>query len=358
VGNAVKFTERGNVEVTLDATSDKSAPPTVRCTVTDSGPGIPGHLLGAIFEPFTKQDDSYTTRHGGAGVGLAVAKRLIESIGGAIGVESEPGTGASFWITLPATQAGIGDEPADDERVAPPAGLTVLTFLPSAAVQSALERLLIPFDNTIVRAETLAEAITMSARGGYSIIVACAPSVDALAAAPGQRTPILALAAADEASPGSADFVVRWPASANVLFSAISSVTGEAGRAVERAEEESEAPIDVKAFLDLEKSLGFKTLVDILQSYLHTAEELATSLAAAADQEDWSRAARLAQDFAGAAGGLGLGALTTAARALAQSARDGADAHTLAIATSGIIAEHGRVRDALRRLYPDLSAVA
>src|SRR5262249_35119192 len=160
---------------------------------------------------------------------------------------------------------------------------------------------LTPFGNSVAYAGTLAEAITVSARGGYSIVIAGAISVDALAAAPGQRTPILAIAAPDEPSPKGADLVVRWPVGANALFSAISSITGEAGQAADAVKEAKvEAAIDAKAFSDLEKSLGFKTLIDILQSYLHTAEELAASLAAASEKEDWSQAARLAQDFAGA----------------------------------------------------------
>jgi len=165
----------------------------------------------------------------------------------------------------------------------------------------------------------------------------------------------LALAAPHEGSPDGANIIVRWPASANTLFSAITSIAGYEGHAAEPVEQvQTESAIDIKAFNDLEKSLGFKTLVDILQSYLQTAEGLATSLGAASEREDWGQAARLAQDFAGAAGGLGLGALTAAARSLAQNARDGAEHHVLAAATSGIIDEHTRVRDALRRLYPEL----
>ncbi len=357
VGNALKFTERGKVEINLDATAGADGAPRVRCAITDSGPGIPGHLLAAIFEPFTKQDDSYTTRHGGAGVGLAVAKRLIESIGGTIGVESEAGLGASFWITVPAAKAAAQDEWASDEQVQPPSGLMILAFVSTEEARSALDRLLTPFGNSVVHAETLAQAVTMSARGGYSVVIAAAASVAALAATPGQHTPILALVAADEASPDGADATLRWPSAASGLFAAVSNLTGDTDRPADHAEAEKvEAAIDAKAFSDLEKSLGIKTLIDILQSYLVTAESLAQSLTAASEKEEWSQAARLAQDFAGAAGGLGLSALTTAARALAQSARDGANTNVLAIGTNSIIAEHTRVREALRRLYPDLAA--
>ena len=83
---------------------------------------------------------------------------------------------------------------------------------------------------------------------------------------------------------------------------------------------------------------------------------MATSLSAASDKEDWGQAGRLAQDFAGAAGGLGLTALTAAARLLAQGARDGANDQILSTATDDVLSEHRRVREALRRLYPDLSA--
>jgi signal transduction histidine kinase len=354
VGNAIKFTERGGIDITLDTTSDERGAAKVRCTIADTGPGIPGHLLPAIFEPFTKQDDSYASRHGSSGVGLAVAKQLVESAGGTMGVESEPGSGTSFWLTLPAMKAGPFGESASDGGVTPPTNLAILAFLPDEAMRSAVDRLLTPFGNSVVHSATLAQAVTMSARGGYSIVIAAAASVDALAAAPGQRTPILALAAAGQDHPHSADIVMRWPASAGTFFSAVSSITEDAAHTVDDAE--AEAALDAKAFADLEKSLGFKTLIDILQSYLHAAEELAAALAAASEKEDWNHASRLAQDFAGAAGGLGLSALTTAARSLAQSARDGADGYVLAMGTSGIIAEHARVRAALHRLYPDLSA--
>ena len=297
----------------------------MRLAVTDTGPGIPNHLLMTIFEPFTKEDDSYATRHAGAGVGLAVAKRLVESIGGTIGVESEPGMGAKLWIAVPAVTASSTQESIDEEHVTPPSGLSLLAYLPDETMRSTVERLLAPFGNSVSSANTLAQAVTMSARGGYALIVAAAANVDAFAAAPGQRTPILALATAEERHPDGADAVLRWPAGPNALFSAIISVTGEGPKHADGAKDEQfNAAIDAKAISDLEKSLGFKTLIDILQSYMHTADELAASLSATSDKEDWSQAGRLAQDFAGAAGGLGLSALTTAARLLAQGARDGA----------------------------------
>jgi signal transduction histidine kinase len=357
VGNAIKFTERGNIEIVLDAVPDESGNQFVRFAVTDTGPGIPNHLLATIFEPFAKEDDSYTTRHVGAGVGLAVAKCLVESIGGTIGVESEPGMGAKFWISVPAIRTSPVEENANDEHVTPPSGLSLLTYLPDESMRIEIGSMLQPFGNSVTNASSLSDAVTMSTRGGFALIVATASSVDAFAAAPGQRTPILALATPEERHPDGADVILRWPARSNALFVAIVSVTGDGPKQAENIKEERFEPaIDAKAISDLEKSLGFKTLIDILQSYMHTADELAASLSATADKEDWSQTGRLAQDFAGAAGGLGLSALTAASRLLAQAARDGAGDTTLSSASDGVLTEHSRVREALFRLYPDLAA--
>ena len=110
----------------------------------------------------------------------------------------------------------------------------------------------------------------------------------------------------------------------------------------------------MRAIGELEKSLGLKTLLDILQSYMQTAESLAKSVTAASDRGDWAQVARLAQDFAGMAGGLGLTGMTVAARTLAQGTRDGAGNEILAKAARDVLDEHRRVADGLRKLYPDL----
>jgi HPt (histidine-containing phosphotransfer) domain-containing protein len=246
---------------------------------------------------------------------------------------------------------------ANDEHVTPPSGLSLLTYLPDESMRIEIGSMLQPFGNSVTNASSLSDAVTMSTRGGFALIVATASSVDAFAAAPGQRTPILALATPEERHPDGADVILRWPARSNALFVAIVSVTGDGPKQAENIKEERFEPaIDAKAISDLEKSLGFKTLIDILQSYMHTADELAASLSATADKEDWSQTGRLAQDFAGAAGGLGLSALTAASRLLAQAARDGAGDTTLSSASDGVLTEHSRVREALFRLYPDLAA--
>ena len=101
--------------------------------------------------------------------------------------------------------------------------------------------------------------------------------------------------------------------------------------------------------------MGVKTLVEILQCYIVTAEQLTDGLAQACADEKWDEAGRLAQDIVGAAGGLGLVAITQAARNFARIAREGQNRHDLRNAAQVVVGEHVRARQALIHLYPDVA---
>ncbi len=131
VGNAIKFTEKGGVKVVVDAinapspASPPGLPPSnsrqhrfVRIQIIDSGIGIPADKHPLLFQKFSQVDSSFARRHGGTGLGLAISRELIERMGGAIGVESKPGDGSTFWITLPTA------EPAADRPIDAPASVT------------------------------------------------------------------------------------------------------------------------------------------------------------------------------------------------------------------------------------------
>jgi PAS domain S-box-containing protein len=101
IGNAVKFTDRGGVQVNLSAGASAEAPCLLRFEVHDSGRGFDPALAARLFEPFT-QDGGPATGQEGTGLGLSICRSLVELFGGAIGGDATPGGGASFWFTLPA----------------------------------------------------------------------------------------------------------------------------------------------------------------------------------------------------------------------------------------------------------------
>ncbi len=121
VGNAIKFTSEGYVRINVKAYR-KGEEDWLEIFISDTGTGIPGHKLDSVFEPFTQVDDSTRRQHGGAGLGLAIAKNLVEGLGGTIGVESIINEGTSFYFSLPVE---VTAEPKASGRV--PSGKIPIT---------------------------------------------------------------------------------------------------------------------------------------------------------------------------------------------------------------------------------------
>jgi PAS domain S-box-containing protein len=129
--NAVKFTHKGQVVISVDAPAGGA--PGVRISVTDTGIGIASEQLASLFHKFTQADPSTTRRYGGTGLGLSISKSLAELMGGSISAQSRVGSGSTFTVTLPL--------PFSDEVVEPPAVPSVLKGL----------RVLIVDDNRVNR---------------------------------------------------------------------------------------------------------------------------------------------------------------------------------------------------------------
>jgi signal transduction histidine kinase/DNA-binding response OmpR family regulator len=112
IGNAIKFTARGEVTLEVDAQVTGNDQARFRFAVRDTGPGISAEQQSVIFEAFMQGDGSITRRFGGTGLGLAISARLVEMMGGRIGLESELGAGACFSFALTLPCEGAADGPA------------------------------------------------------------------------------------------------------------------------------------------------------------------------------------------------------------------------------------------------------
>ena len=160
IGNAIKFTERGGIVVSVERLSADS-PVGLRFSVRDTGIGLTSDQTGKLFRAFSQADSSTSRKFGGTGLGLSISKRLVESMGGAIGVESTPGEGSQFFFTAQfRAQATSG-------LVAPPPAL--------AAVSLAGARVLVVDDNEVNRviAQELLEAagaFIETVRGGRQAV--------------------------------------------------------------------------------------------------------------------------------------------------------------------------------------------
>jgi HPt (histidine-containing phosphotransfer) domain-containing protein len=171
--------------------------------------------------------------------------------------------------------------------------------------------------------------------------------------------PVLALLSRGERVPATASEILRWPAKPREFYAVLAALDERNKKEAEpnaAAEANTLAPIDADAFAALEKSVGLKPLLEILHSYIENAELLCNGLAEACAEEKWEDAGRLAQDIAGAAGGLGLIAVTAAARGFTQKSRSGEDRHELCSAAQMVVGEQMRAKQALSNLYPDLVA--
>src|SRR5581483_9828995 len=159
LSNAIKFTDRGSVRVDLSATPRADGRVQVQFAVRDTGSGIPADKLPEIFEKFTQADGSISRKYGGTGLGLAITRRLVEMQGGEVRVESEPGKGSTFTVSLTAEAAPV---PAVSGLPAKGAAMMQSQMPPNGA------RLLLVEDNLVNQKVVLA----ILRKKGYYIEVA------------------------------------------------------------------------------------------------------------------------------------------------------------------------------------------
>jgi signal transduction histidine kinase/HPt (histidine-containing phosphotransfer) domain-containing protein/ActR/RegA family two-component response regulator len=205
LGNAIKFTETGFVRIELTCRGRTNDVVQLRFEVHDSGIGIPEDVQPLLFREFTQVDQSATRRFGGTGLGLAISRRIVEAMGGEIGVESAPGRGSCFWFTLALPLAERAPRREAEPALAPLRPLRILVAEDHPLNQQVAVGLLSQQGHVVEIAADGREAVEAVRRGHYDVVLMDVhmPVLDGLAAAreirrfEGERgrIPIIALSA-------------------------------------------------------------------------------------------------------------------------------------------------------------------
>jgi signal transduction histidine kinase/ligand-binding sensor domain-containing protein/CheY-like chemotaxis protein len=178
IGNAIKFTERGGIDVEMAMTKtapDEGGAVELRISVRDSGIGIPDEKQKLIFEPFRQADGSTSRRYGGTGLGLAICARLVEMMGGRIWLESRAGAGSTFWFTAKLQQPRHTQASSTRDAVEPAAHparpLRVLVAEDNPVNQKLAVRLLQNAGHTVVCARDGQEAVETITKERFDIVL-------------------------------------------------------------------------------------------------------------------------------------------------------------------------------------------
>ena len=180
VGNAIKFTEQGAVRLCVRRLGDAAEAVQFRFDIHDTGIGIDADALSHLFRSFEQVDSSMTRKYGGTGLGLAISKRLVQMMGGEIGVESAPGHGSTFWFVITLAKQAPAAVPSAKTAASPRAARLLLDgFVGAHALladdepisQEVARGLLEDVGLVVDLAEDGQQALSLAKRNMYAVIL-------------------------------------------------------------------------------------------------------------------------------------------------------------------------------------------
>ncbi len=362
IGNAIKFTARGSVQVVVSCAQTLPQAVLLKVVVRDTGIGLTAEQISGIFEAFQQADASTTRKYGGTGLGLSISKRLVELMGGEMGVDSEAGQGSRFWFTVrlgvcaPSLLVPTGGRPDSAElpggrapawtevvaTTAPIRGARVLLVDDNATNRLVASEYLDKMGLLVQQAYNGISAVEMATQQPFDAILMDLHmnGMDGFAAArairahpAGQHVPIIALSAAalqrDVAASQAAGMNAHLPKPINALQLARALVQWIAPRSTIAPLAEPQPPADGAAVvapfqlpgLDLVRAQAaldhdWARLRRVLLSFYRDCVTLPAALDEALQHQQWGDAVRYVHSVKGLAPVVGATALQQVAQRL------------------------------------------
>ncbi|MCU0985618.1 MAG: PAS-domain containing protein [Acetobacteraceae bacterium] len=338
ISNAVKFSQRGQIIVSVTRDGARGG---FRFAVADRGPGVPAEQRALLFQPFSQLEGPDARRTGGTGLGLAICRRLVELLGGSVGLDQRPGGGSIFWFVLDLPEAERAPEPVPEPpsvAAEPHRRMRVLLAEDSPANQLVAATLLRKEGHHVDVAGNGIEAVEAARARPYDIVFMdmFMPEMDGLAATreiralpgPEGRVPIVALTANVMAGDrerflaSGMNGVLAKPVTGRMLAEALARHV-PSGTGSIMATGQVPSGIDEDHFARLRRGLSPDTLVMLIGACVDEVRQRSRSLEGAAAAGDLPMLQREAHALRGGAANYGLRELAVRAAAIEHAARDG-----------------------------------